>query len=107
MPRIFIMSPECAAPTGGIRVLYRPVDTLVRHGVEAYMVHEKEGFRCQWFANTTPIVYGSHGRMRPDDVLVIPEVYGPDVAWEYAGVRKVMFNQNAYLTFHRHTLDAD
>lgn len=45
------------SPTGGIKVIYRHVDILNRHGVSAYVLHQKRGFRCTWFDNDTRIAY--------------------------------------------------
>lgn len=39
------------------------------------------------------------------DYLVIPETYGPNIADIAKGVRKVIFNQNAYYTFDGYSFD--
>jgi glycosyltransferase involved in cell wall biosynthesis len=41
------------------------------------------------------------------DVLVVPEGFGPRLAEIAPGIRKVIFNQNAYRTFHGYPLDID
>ncbi len=62
-------------------------------------MHEKPGFRCRWFSNTTPILEMSQARATPSDFLVLPEIYGPGMAMIAPGVSKIIFNQNAYFTF--------
>ncbi|WP_445370631.1 glycosyltransferase [Methylomonas sp. HW2-6] len=108
-----------------------------RNGIPAYVVHNNPGFRVSWFENKTPIVYwrGSiidrlHGKVKrrfqpdqvvelhikggksrtigSDDIIAIPELYGPDLAWAYGkGIKKVVLNQNCYLTFNGYSLNKD
>lgn len=126
---IYYLCPDLATPVGGIRVIYRHVDILNAHGLPASVVHRKHGFRATWFENSTSVVYWRDGRVqrllakvkrrtdpdavielpieggkRPqisaDDILVIPEMYGPDLAAAHGrGIPKVILNQNCYLTF--------
>lgn len=105
MTRVFVLCPDHAPPSGGIRKLYRHVDVLRKNGIEACVVHTREGFRCTWFANDTPVAYHAQVRPRPSDFVVVPEVYGPGLAGLHPGVPKVVFNQNAYLTFRGYSLD--
>src|SRR3989442_1489939 len=104
-PRIYVLCPDYEPPSGGIRKLYRHVDVLIRHGFEASILHHRDGFRCKWFASTTPVTSLARTRPGPEDVLVVPEVYGPDLAALAPGVAKVVFNQNAYLSFRGYGLD--
>lgn len=98
-PRIFVLCPDYEPAAGGIRKLYRHVDVLNQHGYSAAILHTQVGFRCRWFENTTAVAYVPHTRFGPDDILVLPEIYGPGIHELAPGVRKVIFNQNAYLTF--------
>jgi hypothetical protein len=140
---VYYACTDRAAPAGGIKVLYRHVDLLVRNGIEAYVLHERPPFRCTWFPNRTPIRYWTseaHATPAPlrerlrrrlgssappparerlhltrppeieldrGEVLVLPEGFGPGLAEIAAGVPKVIFNQNAYRTFHGYPLDLD
>ncbi len=99
--RIHFVCPDTDAPSGGIRVIYRHVDHLVAGGIDAAVVHETTGFRPTWFdATATPVRYADHLDVVPGhDLLVIPEIYGPDLHLIGPGVAKVVFNQNAYNTF--------
>jgi glycosyltransferase involved in cell wall biosynthesis len=103
--RIYVYAPDSNAPSGGIRKLYRHVDVLNRHGFTAAIVHQREGFRCSWFANSTPVIYAATSPVTRADFLVFPEVYGPQTATVAPGVRRVIFNQNAYYTFSGYPLD--
>jgi glycosyltransferase involved in cell wall biosynthesis len=97
---------DFASPLGGAKKLYRHVDVLNEAGFSAYIVHEKSGFRCQWFKNQTPVLYMDNlpPGIRPD-YLVLGESLGPKLADLCRGVKKVIFNQNAYFTFMFYPLD--
>jgi glycosyltransferase involved in cell wall biosynthesis len=103
--RVFVLCPDHAPPAGGVRKLYRHVDVLNARGIAATILHTRPGFRCDWFANSTVVRYAGETRPGPDDFVVVPEVHGPDLGQLYPGVRKVIFNQNAYLTFRGYPLD--
>lgn len=133
---IYFLSPDYAFPSGGVRVIYRHVDILNAHGIEAYVLHRKHGFRCEWFENNTPIVYldstykrrayfkirerfkpdrprewflrnARANQIGPEDILVLPEINGPEMANMALGVPKVILNQGCYLTFQGYPLDQD
>lgn len=134
---IYYLCPENKTPVGGVRVIYRHVDILNQYGIPAFVVHTHPGFRVQWFENTTPIVYwknnywerlvarmtrrmnadavvelrisgGAEGKINAGDILVIPEMYGPDLAAAYGrGIKKVVLNQNCYLTFNGYSWQRD
>lgn len=134
---IYYLCPEHQTPVGGVRVIYRHVDILNKHGIPAYVVHSTKGFRVNWFENQTPIVYwgnswldrlvaklkrrfdttavidisisgGSTQRISSADILVVPEMYGPDLAAAYGrGIKKVVLNQNCYLTFNGYSFQRD
>jgi glycosyltransferase involved in cell wall biosynthesis len=55
--RVFFISPDINTPTGGVKQLYRQVDILNENGIDAYILHQKLGFRCTWFTNETQVVY--------------------------------------------------
>lgn len=114
---IYYWSPDYRTPVGGVKILYRHVDILNRHGHEASVLHRHRGFRCTWFENTTRIAYISKTNLRDNDYLVIPENYGslyvnpssrPKAAKVFSRLfatpaRKVIFNQNTYNTFADHS----
>jgi hypothetical protein len=120
--RIFILSPDDNAPIGGVKQLYRQVDVLVKHGLYARVLHRKKGYHCTWFENNTPVISWSEFEWTDDDIIVLPEIYGPGMTktlvvdkhrtlfspsrfWQEElrpKMRKVIFNQNGYHTFARY-----
>ena len=103
--RVYVLCHDSDFPCGGIRRLYRHVDVLCRNGVDAAIVHRRPGFRCSWFENKTPIRFRNQVTPTPMDYIVLPEVVGPELLSIAPGVPKVVFNQNAYLTFHGYPVD--
>jgi glycosyltransferase involved in cell wall biosynthesis len=134
---IYYLCPESKRPVGGVRIIYRHVDILNKHGIEAYVVHKTKGFRVGWFKNDTPVVYwrdgaitrmvarvnrkldkdkvielpisdGVNSNIGASDILVIPERYGPDLANAIGrGIKKVILNQNCYMTFKGFSLQKE
>ena len=111
-PSVYVLCPETDRPSGGVKMLYRHADVLARNGFKAAVLHQQRGFRCTWFANTTPVTYLPDVRLTVNDFLVIPEVFGPrtfslsDIPAIGHACRKVIFNQNCYYTFLGHTFDS-
>lgn len=99
MGTVYVLTPDLPAPVGGVRQHYRLVDTLNEAGIAAAIVHRDEGFRCRWFENTTPIVYAKQTTATQGDLIVFPEELIGLVPRLAPGVRKIVFNQNAYTTF--------
>ena len=102
---IYVLCPDENKPSGGAKKLYRHVDVLNLNGWSATIVHRTPGFRCTWFDNATHVAYASDVKPTRSDYLVIPEVYGPAIPDIQPGVRRVIFNQGCYLTFHGYSLD--
>ena len=97
---VYYLAPHWDGPSGGIRVIYRHVDVLNELGIPAYVMHSRRGFACSWFEHETPIVTGRDAALSPDDVLVVPEWYGPGLSrMRRDGPRLVVFNQRAYDTY--------
>lgn len=133
---IYFLAPDYTFPSGGVRVIYRHVDILNANGIEAYVLHRQLGHRCTWFENDTPIVYWDAGIKRriydklkksisnnpvrkiflvgaptptleDTDILVLPEIYGPEIESIAVGIPKVILNQGCYLTFRGYSLKKD
>ena len=100
-----MLSPENNKPSGGIKILYRHVDVLNRNSVDAMLLHQNPGFRCNWFENDTRVAYLQNTRLAQTDFLVIPEIYGPNISGMSqmpmigSKVKKIIFNQNCRYTF--------
>ncbi|WP_134742396.1 glycosyltransferase [Nocardioides sp. 503] len=104
-PTIYYLVPDVDTPHGGVRVAYRHVDLLNALGLRAAVLHTAPGFRATWFAHTTRVVDSQGLRFGADDLLVVPEVYGPSMRHLDPGIRVLVFNQGAYLTFDALDLD--
>lgn len=108
--RVGVLCPDHNTPSGGIRILYRQVDILNRHGVEAFILHSKVGFRCSWFENSTKtdsLQRILRGGQRPEfDYVVVPEIYGASVIPRLKGYKKVVFSQSWCYTFQDYRLGA-
>jgi glycosyltransferase involved in cell wall biosynthesis len=125
-PVIYYFCPDFRGAVGGVKAMYRHVDILNRNGFSASILHSTTGFRCRWFENETRIDYAKKTQFKKDDVIVFPEPLLPYFTDSHnpptlklhfyrafsknrhkfytnelskAPVRKVIFNQNAYLTF--------
>ena len=75
MSRILYFCPDFPQPSGGIKTLYRHVQTLAEMGFDAWIVHQKAPFRVTWHGYEAPTLWLSERpRFAPQDILVIPEV---------------------------------
>ena len=99
-PRVLSFCPDLTEPSGGLHKIYRHVDVLRARGMPAFIVHHQPGFRCTWFEHSTPVVY--RDAVWPptrDDIILVPDLVTWRMTTMAPGVPKVMFNQNAYITF--------
>jgi hypothetical protein len=96
-PTAWFICPDFNEPSGGIRKLYRSVDILNGAGLQAAIVHRKPSFRCTWFDNSTRVVDSAQVVVGQRDLIVVPEVYGRSIADLPKGIRRIIFNQGAYL----------
>lgn len=105
-PTIYFLTPDHPAPSGGIRVIYRHVDILNAAGMDAYVLHRRQGFRCDWFEHETRITNCRQARIRQGDLLVVSEVDVDLLERVPQSTRYVIFNQNSHLTWKRAGLSA-
>src|SRR5439155_12177783 len=96
---LLFVCPATNTPSGGIRMIYRQVDMLNRHGFHAFVVHDQPGFRCDWFENSTPILDPGTAAWTPRDIIAAPELASSHLFDGSAGIPKVIFNQKCYSTF--------
>jgi hypothetical protein len=72
--RIFYECRDIRVASGGVRRLYRHVESLSRHGFDASVLHHEPGFRLDWFPSEAPVCYWTDTfTFKTGDVLVIPE----------------------------------
>lgn len=98
-PRLFFVCPDTNVASGGIMMIYRNVDHLVSAGIQAAVLHSQPGFRCTWFANTTPVEYTGSAAITSNDLIVIPEIYGRNAETISSGIPYAILNQNCHFTF--------
>jgi dimeric dUTPase (all-alpha-NTP-PPase superfamily) len=99
LSKIYYYCYDTNIPSGGVKVLYQHVDILIKYGFSAYILHEKSGFRCTWFENSTPVVSINESRIQPTDYLVVPEECFTEFAKTMKSFKTVVLNQNCYYTF--------
>ena len=101
---IFYYATDYDKPSGGMWACYRHVDVLNAHGIDAAVLHVEPGFRVSWFPNTTRVEYMSEVVGRPDDIVVVSAIIEHQWPNLFPELRKVIFNQGAYLTFFPYPL---
>jgi glycosyltransferase involved in cell wall biosynthesis len=77
--RIFYRAWSHNRPTGGQKQMYRHVDILNSSGSDAYIFHDRDGFRLSWFDNDTRVVGPTDFKSlyrRGRDILVLSEDIG-------------------------------
>ena len=117
---IAYLCPDFPGPSGGVKAIYRHVDRLNSRGVDSCVVHAGRGFRAAWFENATRVSSFGELDLRTIEAIAIPESFGADLAtsvrmrvrtllgfkrpvrFDVRGLRKVIFNQSGYYTFHRY-----
>lgn len=104
--RVYYLAPSGMTPSGGVRVIYRHVDMLNSMGISAAVLHDRNGFRCGWFENDTRLQQLDSLHFRANDILVVPECYGPGLQFLPDDCRKMIFNQNAHHTFDQIPLNS-
>lgn len=97
-PTAWFICPDYSVPSGGSRKLYHYVDILNDAGLNAAIIHGRRGFRLRWFQNKTRIVSARDVAVGTDDILVVPEIYGPRILDLPRNIRQVILNQNVYNT---------
>lgn len=102
---IYFLTPDHQEPSGGIRVIYRHVDILNDAGVDAFVLHQRRGFRCSWFENQTRIAYAGDTKVLLGDILVIPEICLGVLDRLPADTQYAIFNQGVHLTWKARTRD--
>jgi hypothetical protein len=97
-PTAWFICPDYSVPSGGARKLYHYVDILNAAGLNAAIIHGRRGFRLRWFENKTRVVNARDVTVGTEDILVVPEIYGPRILNLPRKIRQVIINQNVYNT---------
>ena len=98
-PSIFYLTPDSVIPSWGIGLLYKHVEMLLDGGVEASVLHRASGFSIDWLDTDVPVAFLDDPSLeiRPDDLVVVPEVLAKEGATIGGGCRHVVFVQGSYL----------
>lgn len=69
------MAPATDKPSGGAKALYDHVAILNEHNFNAFIVHNKDGYRYNWSNHPDiPVIYPEHSlKLFDDDIVVISE----------------------------------
>jgi len=101
LPTVYFLAADFRRPAGGLRVIYRHVDVLNEAGISSAVLHQRPGFRCDWFDNNTRVVDARSVGIGPRDVLVVSELDTDLVASFPRTVRHLVLNQSGHLTWKR------
>ncbi|WP_345991693.1 glycosyltransferase [Chryseobacterium sp. Chry.R1] len=134
--KIYFVCPNNKFASGGVKQIYRQVETLNRNGFNAVILHKKIGKKDDWFRTEVPIEYSPYlfkklkysykekkvnffrkialsflqrksKKIEKDSILVFPEIYGPHIHNIEKDISKVIFNQNCYYTFGYFSIHED
>ena len=96
MARIIYFAFPTAAATGGVKMIFRHVETLRELGFDAVACLGPQSPSPTWFEHRAPIL--TELQFRPDDVLVLPDDAHDSLGRTPAlGLKTVVFAQNPYL----------
>ena len=71
---IFYLCPDYAQPSGGVKRIYTHIEVLLRNGFEAHVVHQRSGFRPEWFdTEITPLAFDGGLQFTSTDWIVVPD----------------------------------
>jgi hypothetical protein len=93
--RVFYYAPDTNTPSWGVGMLYTHVRLLRAHGIEAFVLHQKPRFRLDWLDLDAPRAYRGTAtfKTRPEDLLVIPELFAADRDVRALAGRRIVFVQ--------------
>ncbi len=132
--KIYFICPNNKFAAGGVKHIYHQVAMLKAQGYHAVVLHKKHRKKENWFNLEVPIAYSPYlfkqikynyrkqkitvfkrillfllkkvsYNLEPESILVIPEIYGPDIHHVEPEIEKVIFNQNCYYTFDHFPLE--
>lgn len=131
--KIYFICPSNKFVTGGVKQIYKMVETLNENNFDAVLLLKKNRKEA-WFNAKVPVAVSpllfkklkySYKNKKPkffeklylkllkyrsvalesSAILVFPEIYGPRIHEIEPHLKKVIFNQNCYYTFEHYTTD--
>jgi hypothetical protein len=70
---IYYFCPDVTVRSAGIRILYRHVEILLRHGFQAAILHQYTGFQLPDLPSVPVQYLFGYNTVSPGDIIVIPE----------------------------------
>lgn len=99
---IYYFCPNHDVPSWGIGMLYYHISFLNKNGIEAFILHNKKGFKLSWLSLDVPIKYiEDKQKIAGNDILVVPDFYVEDKLLKQFKCRKILFVQNSFILFER------
>jgi hypothetical protein len=101
MSKVLFFCHDNPKPAGGIRTLYRHVNLLNQHGIEAYIVHFSANLSLDWFSHKVPVLHaGPNLSIAESDWIVIPEDFRAAIEFcSTVNCNKAVFCQNHFYIF--------
>ncbi len=101
--RVFYVFRDETGISGGLRVTYRHVETLINNGYDAYVWLPKEDSNKpgqKWFNSPVRPIFEDKLELDNTDLMVVPQVFAQLAPVDPApGCHKVIFNQGHFMTF--------
>ena len=96
-PAVYYYTPDHDVPSWGIGMLHNHVRFLKRHGIRAFVLHDRYPFRITWYEADVPRIYLDSGAFQPapNDILVVPEVVARRKRLRRFRCRRVVFVQGS------------
>ena len=98
-PSIYYLTPDFDLPSWGIGLLYKHVEILRTQDIQAFVLHHTSGFSLDWLETDAPIAFLDDPSLeiRPEDMLVVPEVLAKEGSTIGGDCRRTVFVQGSYL----------
>jgi len=97
-PSVYYLTPDYDLPSWGIGLLYKHVEILRSHNVNAFVLHHNSGFSIDWLEANVPIAFLDDPsiEIRSDDMLVVPELLAREGITVGGNCRRTVFVQGSY-----------
>lgn len=97
--RIIYIVPDSTRPSWGLGVIYHHVEVLNKAGKNAYIMHQKKGFKLGWLPVKVPILYFENSKLEQSDILIVPEVMTNIKGLQKMKCRKILLVQATAFLF--------
>lgn len=98
--KIYYLVPDNNTPSWGVGIIYHHVKALNDAGLEAFLIHQKSGFKVDWLSLQVPVLYwDKRPTFSASDLLVVPEVMVNLKHLKKLPCRKILFVQASSFLF--------